>query len=141
MPPYELTADNFTKAIVTKSQLKIEFDDDRKITTIITPGGNQAVLSDDEKSILLQDQNGNKVELSPDGIVLDSPKDISVAAKGKITIDAVGEIAMNSKADVSVKGMNVNHEANVGFAAKGNATAELSASGQTTVKGAMVMIN
>ena len=141
VPPYELTADNFTKAIVTKSQLKIEFDDDRKITTIITPGGNQAVLSDDEKSILLQDQNGNKVELSPDGIVLDSPKDISVAAKGKITIDAVGEIAMNSKADVSVKGMNVNHEANVGFAAKGNATAELSASGQTTVKGAMVMIN
>ena len=141
MPPYELTADNFTKAIVTKSQLKIEFDDDRKITTIITPGGNQAVLSDDEKSILLQDQNGNKVELSPDGIVLDSPKDISVTAKGKSTIDATGEVAMSSKADVSVKGMNVNHEANVGFAAKGNATAELSASGQTTVKGAMVMIN
>jgi hypothetical protein len=29
----------------------------------------------------------------------------------------------------------------VGFTAKGNASAEISASGQTVVKGAMVMIN
>lgn len=141
VPPYELTADNFTKAIVTKSQLKIEFDDEKKNITIITPGGNQVVLSDDVKSISLHDENDNRVELSPDGIVLDSPKDISITAKGKITIDAMGEIAMSSKADVKVEGLNVNHTANVGFTAKGNATAELSASGQTTVKGAMVMIN
>ena len=140
-PPYDLTADNFTKAVVTRSKLKIEFDDDKKITTIITPGDNKVVLSDDEKSILMQDQNGNKVELNPDGISLDSPKDISITAKGKITIDAMGEIGVSSKADVSVKGMNINHDANVGFVAKGSATAELSASGQTTVKGAMVMIN
>lgn len=141
VPPYELTADNFTKAIVTKSQLKIEFDDDKKITTITTPGDNKLVFSDDDKSILMQDQNGNKVELSADGIVLDSPKDIKISAKGKIGIDAVGEIAISSKADVKVEGLNVSHTANVGFTAKGSATAELSASGQTTVKGAMVMIN
>lgn len=140
-PPYELTADNFIKAVVTRSQLKVEFDDEKKITTIITPGDNKIVLSDDDKSILMQDQNGNKVELSADGIVLDSPKDISITAKGKISIDAMGEIGVSSKQDVSVDGMNVNHNANVGFVAKGNASAELSASGQTTVKGAMVMIN
>lgn len=140
-PPYELTADNFTKAIVTKSELKIEFDDDKKVITIITPGNNQLIISDEDKSILLEDQNGNKLELSESGILLDSPKDISISAKGKINIDAVGEIGISSKADVSVEGMNVNHSANVGFVAKGNASAELSASGQTTVKGAMVMIN
>ena len=38
-------------------------------------------------------------------------------------------------------GLNVNCEAQVGFVAKGTATAEVSAAGQTTVKGAMVMIN
>jgi len=141
VPPYELTADNFTKAIVTRSQLKIEFDDDKKITTIITPGGNKVVLSDDEKSILMQDQNGNKVELCDDGIVLDSPKDIKISAKGKISVDAVGDIAISSKTDVKVDGLNVELNANVGFTAKGSASAELSASGQTTVKGAMVMIN
>lgn len=140
-PPYALTAENYTKAIVTKSKLKLEFDDQNKVVTIVTPGGNKIVISDKDKSILVQDQNNNKVELSSSGIVLDSPKDISITAKGKITLDAVGELAITSKADVSVKGLNINNTANVGFVGKGSATAELSASGQTTVKGAMVMIN
>lgn len=140
-PPYDLSADNFTKALVTKSELKVEFDDDKKVVTILTPAGNTIVISDDAKSILLQDQNNNKVELSESGIVLDSPKDISITAKGKISLDATGEIDVSSKADVSVKGMNVNNTADVGFTAKGSASAEISASGQTTVKGAMVMIN
>ena len=140
-PPYELTADNFTKAIVTKSKLKIEFNDDKKIVTIITPGNNKIVISDEDKSILLQDQNQNKVELKPDGIFVDSAKDIVMSAKGKVTISAVGNIESTSKADIKSQGLNINNNANVGFVAKGAATAELSASGQTTVKGAMVMIN
>jgi hypothetical protein len=37
--------------------------------------------------------------------------------------------------------LNVQATAQVGLTAKGTASAELSASGQTTVKGAMVMIN
>ena len=140
-PAYELEAENNTKALVTRSELKLEFDDDKKIITIITPGGNQVVINDDAKSILLQDQNDNKVELGESGIVLDSPKDISITAKGKITLDATGEIGVSSKADVSVDGLNINQTAKVGFTAEGSASAELSASGQTTVKGAMVMIN
>jgi uncharacterized protein involved in type VI secretion and phage assembly len=140
-PPYELTAENYTKAIITRSELKVEFDDEKKIITVITPAKNQLIISDDGKSILLQDQNKNKLELSESGIVLDSPKDISISAKGKINIKATGEIGISSQADVSVTGLNVNHNANVGFVAKGSASAELSASGQTTVKGAMVMIN
>jgi len=140
-PPYDPSADNFIKAVVTRSDLKLEFDDEKKVVTIITPAGNKVVISDDEKSILLQDQNDNKVELSESGIVLDSPKDISITAKGKISLDAVGEISVSSKADVSVDGLNINQTAKVGFTAKGSASAELSASGQTTVKGAMVMIN
>jgi len=139
--PYELTADNYTKALVTKAELKVEFDDEKKVITIVTPGENTVVLNDDEKSILLQDQNGNKVELADSGITIDSPKDISITATGKITLDATGEVAITSKADVSVEGLNVNNTAQVGFKAEGSATAELSASGQTTVKGAMVMIN
>lgn len=141
-PPYALTADNNTKAIVTRSELKVEFDDEKKVITIITPANNKVVLSDDAKSITMEDQTGNKVELSESGIVLDSPKDISISATGKITIAATGALAMSSSsADASLKGLNVNVEAQIGVTAKGSATAELSASGQTTVKGAMVMIN
>lgn len=134
------TKNNF-KGIVTKSNLRIEFDDEKKITTIDTPGGNKIVVSDNEKSIVLKDQNMNKVELSPDGIVLDSLKDIKLSSKSKITIDATSGVDIKSVADVKISGLNINHSANVSFTAKGNASAELSASGQTTVKGTIVMIN
>ncbi|SEQ95625.1 Rhs element Vgr protein [Nitrosomonas sp. Nm51] len=140
-PPYEITAENNTKAIVTRGKLKVEFDEEKKVITLITPNNNQIVINDDQKSLFLQDQNNNKVELSPGGITLDSPKDIKISAKGKVTIDAVDNVEVTSQADINGSGLNVNLQANVGLTAKGNATAELSASGQTTVKGAMVMIN
>jgi Rhs element Vgr protein len=132
---------NSFKGIVTKSNLRIEFDDEKKITTIDTPGGNKVVISDDQKSILLSDQNSNKVELNSNGIIMNSPKDITLNSKSRIVIDAISGIDISSKSDVKVTGLNINQTANVGFVAKGSATAELSASGQTTVKGAMVMIN
>lgn len=140
-PPYDLTAENNIKALVTRGKLKLEFDDDKKVITLVTPANNTIVLSDDGKSILIQDETGNKIELNTGGITLDSPKDIKITAKGKITLDAIGEIGITSKADVKVAGLNINHVAQVGFVAKGSASAELSAAGQTTVKGAMVMIN
>jgi Rhs element Vgr protein len=140
-PPYALTAENYTKAIVTRSLLRLIFDDEKKIVTIITPAKNKIVISDDDKSILLEDETGNKAKLSPDGILLDSPKDIIVNAKGKIAMTAVSNITLDATADVKVTGLNVSNTAQVGFTAKGNATAELSASGQTVVKGALVMIN
>jgi len=140
-PPYELAAENNIKALVTRSKLKLEFDDEKKVITLLTPGNNKIVISDDAQSILLQDQNSNKVELSPSGILLDSPKDITISAKGKVSVSAVQNVEVAAQMDVKVTGLNINQSANIGFAAKGAATAELSAAGQTTVKGALVMIN
>lgn len=57
------------------------------------------------------------------------------------TMDATMKLSGTAKQDVSLEGLNVNVQAKMGATVKGNATAELSASGQTTVKGAMVMIN
>jgi Rhs element Vgr protein len=140
-PAYELTSDNYKKAIVTKTKLTLEFDDEKKIVTITTPASNKIVISDDDKSILLQDQTGNKVKLSEDGILLDTPKDVSIKAQGKISLSATGNVEVNSNGDATVGATNISLSAKAAFTGKGNSTAELSASGQTTVKGAMVMIN
>lgn len=140
-PANEITSDNDIKGIVSKSKIKVEFNDKDKVLTLETPGGNKVTFSDKEKSIVVEDQNSNKVSLESGGITLDSPKDINIKSKGKIVLDSVGGIEASSKGDLALKGMNVNATANVGFVAKGNATAEVSASGQTTLKGAMVMIN
>jgi Rhs element Vgr protein len=139
--PYPLTADNYTKAILTKAKLLLEFDDENKVITLVTPSKNTIVISDKDKSITLTDQTGNSVELGTSGIKLDSPKDIVMTATGKITLTATGNVEATSKADVKLAGLNVNADAKVGFVAKGAASAEVSASGQVTIKGAMVMIN
>ncbi len=141
VPPYSLAAENNTKAIVTRTKMKMEFDEDKKIITIITPGANKIVISDDGKSILLQDQNSNKVTLDSAGITLDSPKDITLTAKGKIVMTATQNIEATAQMDIKQTGLNITSTANVGFTAKGSATAEVSAAGTTTIKGAMVMIN
>jgi Rhs element Vgr protein len=140
-PAYALEAENDIKAIVTRCLSRIEFNEKDKVITIVTPQQNRAVLSDKQQSILLQDQNGNKVELNPQGITIDTPRDLKISAKGTITVEAVGAISVSSTANAQIHGLNVACEADVGFSAKGSATAELSAAGQTTVRGAMVMIN
>lgn len=124
-PPCDKSDDNDIKTIVTREGVKIEFDDKKKHVVIETPGGNSITVSDDEKSVLVKDQNGNKVTLSSDGIVLDSAKDVAVKAKG----------------DVNIEGVNVNLKANAQLAAKGSASAEISSSGNTVVKGSIVQIN
>jgi Rhs element Vgr protein len=133
--------DNNFKGILTRSKLKIEFDEEKKITTIDTPGGNQVVLSDDDKYILLKDQNQNKVELGSGGIIMDSPKDIKITSKSKVSIEGTGGVDISSTADAKVSGLNINLDANASLAVKGKASAELSSVGNTTVNGTMVMIN
>jgi len=140
-PPCALEADNSTKAIVTRSHSKIEFNDDDKVITVSTPGGNRIVLGDKDRSIVLSDQHQNTVALTANGITLASLKDIVLNARGRITLDAVGAVAIAAKGDVTSTGLNVRCEAQLGFEGKGAASAELSASGQTVVKGAMVLIN
>jgi hypothetical protein len=60
---------------------------------------------------------------------------------GNINIDATAKINITSKQDLALSGLNISASADAGFTAKGSATAELSAAGQTTIAGAIVMIN
>ena len=139
--PYEYEAKNNMKAIVTREKMRIEFDEEKRVITVSTPGKNTVVISDDDKHIKLTDQNRNEIVMNSNGISLSSAKDITLKAKGAITMDATSKISGIAKQDVSLEGLNVKVQAKVSATVKGNATAELSASGQTTVKGAIVMIN
>lgn len=132
---------NYIKTIITKSQLKISFDDEKKILKLETPGGNYITFSDDAKSIEITDQHTNSITMDASGISMQSSKDIVLNAKGKISATAVQNVELVAKMDVKTTGLNINNNASIGFVAKGAATAEISASGQTTVKGAIVMIN
>lgn len=123
--PLTQSDDNYQKGIVTRTELKLVFDDEKKSITIETPNGNKIILSDDEGSILLEDENGNKASLSADGITLESAKDIILKASG----------------DVKIEGTNIEIKASAQFKSEGGAGAELSSSGSTAVKGSLVQIN
>jgi uncharacterized protein involved in type VI secretion and phage assembly len=140
-PKETADAKNQFKSIYSKSGIKIRFDDVDKILTIKTPAKNIFVLDDKNKEISVKDMSGNSLKMNDSGISLDSPKDIKITAKGNVNISATSDITLKSNADVKVDGLNITNNAQVGFTAKGSASAEISASGQTTVKGAMVMIN
>lgn len=132
---------NNVKALYTRSKLQLNFDDDKKIIKITTPGNNMITISDDGKSIEIKDQQSNSIKLDDSGILLDSKKDITLKATGNINVQATGKVAMKATQDMELNGMNIKQTAQMAFTAKGTATAEVSASGQTVIKGGMVMIN
>ncbi|MCU0432824.1 MAG: type VI secretion system tip protein VgrG [Bacteroidia bacterium] len=127
-PPSDFShsdAQNKLKGIVTKSKIKLLFDDEKKSVTVTTPGKNSIEISDDEKSITLKDQHGNKIVMDKNGITMESSKDFTVKAKGNI----------------KAEGTNIEQKAKTKYAAEGSSTAELKSSGQTVIKGGVVNIN
>ncbi len=125
--PSPITAedDNHEKGIITRSELKVLFDDDKKIITIETPAGKIISLDEDEGAITIEDDNSNIITINSDGISMESAGDISIKASG----------------DVNIEGTNVSIAANAEFKAEGSAGAEVSTSAIAVLKGALVQIN
>ena len=91
-----------------------------------TPGGNRLTLSDDDGGIKLEDQNGNSIVMNKDGVSLTSDKKA---------------VTIKAKSDLKAEAMNAEIKATSGATLKGSSKAEISSSGQLTVKGSRVMIN
>ena len=130
----EATDANELKTLTTISGVAITFDDDKKILTAETPGGHTLVMDDDQKTVTITDLTGNSIEMSSSGVKIDSTGTLDLTASSDITVSSSG-------GDVSISGNNVTANGNMGATVSGGSSAELSAGGQTTVKGAMVMIN
>ena len=98
--------------------------------------------SDDQPSITIVDKTGkNTVRLDS------SNNNLEVSIQGDLTLDAKGTVSIkgmsvkvNADNDLTLKGISADMEATAGLTLKG-ATADLEGSGSTTVKGGMVSIN
>jgi len=131
--PAKITATNDKRIIQSKKKVIIEFDDTKKNLTLKTPGGN-SILMDDAKGITIKDKNGNSIELGSAGITLKTMKEVSLkATKGiKLTADA---------GPIKIAGLQIDGQAKTTLKLAGKASAEVSASGIMTIKGALVKIN
>jgi Rhs element Vgr protein len=124
--PITASNNNHEKGFVTRSEMKVIFNDDEVSTTIETPNGNKFVLSDNTGNILVEDENGNKIELSSAGILVESASDLTLKASGEIKVES---------------GVNMTLSAGAQFKAEGSAGAELSTGAVAVVQGSMVQIN
>ncbi len=148
-PPYTPEEGNPKKAIISKNQLKVEFDDEKSVLTITTPKANKMIFSDEGESILIQDQNENKITMDSGGISLESPADIKLSAEGQVTISGTGgvtiasegEVSVSADANLSMSGLEVSISGETAFSASGGAEASVTAEGELRLTGAMVMIN
>lgn len=133
--PFVPAETNAEKSIVTRSGLKVGFEDEKKILTILTPGGHTVTLNDESKTVSIVDCNSNKLEMSESGVTLSTPKDMTISADGSVSIKGEAGVTLQSPADVSVSGSNVSVSAEIDLSCEGGATASVSSSGETSIEG------
>jgi hypothetical protein len=142
VPPFTPDPQNSMKGIVTYHQVKLVLDDLRKSVTISTPSGNSVVLSDDSKSMVLSDCNGNKITMSSAGISIESCGSLDLRAATSIALNAQSGLdAKASGGEMNLSAMTINALAYSQIKLTGEAAAELSAGGEVSINGSMVMIN
>lgn len=123
--PITASDNNHQKGYVSRSEMKMIFDDEKKIFELQTPAGNKIQVDEDEQMILLEDQHGNKIKMNEDGISIESIKDVIIKATNDLKADAVNA-AVKASAQAKIEG---------------SGAAELKAGGTVKVQGAIVQIN
>ncbi|MEM6801918.1 MAG: type VI secretion system tip protein VgrG [Bacteroidota bacterium] len=124
--PLEASDDNHEKGFVSRSDMKLMFNDDKISLQIETPAGKKIALDEDAGELLLADENGNKIVLNSDGITIESG--------GTLTLKA----SSNLKAE---GGANLELSAGASLKASGSAGAELTTSAVAKIEGSLVTIN
>lgn len=123
--PLPTTDENHEKGWVTRSGIRMIFNDDKPSYTLETPGGNKCIVDDQDKSILLEDQHGNSIKMNQDGIEIKSAKDIKLSASG----------------DIKAEGVNMENKAQAEFKAEGMSKASLKSTADVVIQGTFVKIN
>lgn len=123
--PIPASDDNHQKGIVTRSEMKVLFDDEKKSIGIETPAGKKITLDEDKGVIIIEDENSNVITIDSNGIKMESAGNIELKATG----------------DVKIEGTNVSISASAQFKAEGSGGAELSSGATAILKGSIVQIN
>jgi len=166
-PPQPLQSPDKTnplRAIVSRAGSRIVFDDKTPALYIETTAAGEASdeyknkisLDEKAKTITIEDQHNNKIELSDKGISLTSDKDISISAKGNIKLESQAKLDLQgqrkaslqstqvevvAKGKFSAKAGWVDLAADGTFAAQGGVQAKLGSKAKVEIKAALVKIN
>ena len=140
--PSPLTASNQNdeKGYVSRSGMKMIFNDDEKSLQIETPAGKKITINENENIIKIEDENGNSMSMDPSSVSIESGADISLKATGDLTIEAVN-ITLSPSSSFAMSAGGVSMNAGSGNASISAPTVDIEGSGTTNIKGGIVMIN
>jgi len=123
--PIAASDDNNEKGWITRSGMKLVFDDDKISTTIETPGGKKVLIDENADLLELEDQHGNKITMDSSGIAIESAQDLILKATG----------------DVTMEGVNIEQKAQASFKAESQGQAQVKATSDLVLEGTFVRIN
>lgn len=123
--PLEPQKPNNQKGFVTRSEIKLLFDDDKKSIVIQTPGNRIFEMNDNSGTITIKDGNGNKIVMGSSGINIEASKEVKIKAGTSLSLEAK---KISIKSDTSLE-------------AKGSASVKIEGGGATEIKGGVVKIN
>jgi uncharacterized protein involved in type VI secretion and phage assembly len=118
--------ENDEKVYQSRSKMKLYFDDKKKIMRLETPAGNRVALSEEDKAIKIEDQNGNKIEMTPDGIKITSSKALELKAGTELKLESATSFKAKGGTELKLEGA---------------ASAEISSAAITKVKGSLLQLN
>ena len=135
-----------------KIEMKLTDTDKKQKVTLTMPSGTVLNIDDENSKVELKDKNGDNsltMDLKGGEITLKAKTKVTIkAGDTSIVLESGGAITQKGSGKISIQGANIEAKANSKVALQG-ATAEvkatsslaLSASGQASLKGAMVKIN
>ena len=152
-PPETVKEENPIKTILTKGGSQITFDDtkDKEIISVKTKKGSFFEINEEQQTITVSDKDKKNAVVinAKDGevdVTADKKFVLKVGKKEAITVTdkeitlKSTTVAANADKDLNLKGQNTAVEG-TSVKVKGNGSLEVSASGTTQIKGAMVKIN
>ncbi|HEY8968001.1 MAG TPA: type VI secretion system tip protein VgrG, partial [Puia sp.] len=123
--PLEPESANPKKGYVSRSGIKLIFNDDEKSVRIETPGSRVFELNDNAGSITVQDGDGNKMVIDSGGVTLEAAQDLTIKGGSSVSISAP-QISIKADGTMSVEG---------------SGSVSVSSSGIAELKGSLVKIN
>jgi Rhs element Vgr protein len=140
--PAPLTASNQNdeKGYVSRSGMKMIFNDADKSLKIETPAGKKVTISEADGVMTLEDENGNKISMDASSVSVESAANMSIKAGGDLTIQATN-ISLSPSANFSLSAGGASMSAGSGSASLSAPSVKVEGSGTTTIKGGIVMIN
>ena len=123
--PLEPKPANPEKGYVSRSGIKLIFNDEKKSIRIETPGSRVFEMNDDDNTITVEDANGNKMVFEQSGVSIESATDLTIKAGTSISISAP-QLSLKADGTLSIEGTG---------------STSVGSSGVTEVKGSLVKIN